>query len=141
MRPRIEISASPEDADRDAIVDGLVAFNDERAGPTHFEVVAVLLKDEDGKTLGGLWGKISHEWLFVELLFVPEDLRGQGLGSALLEAAERRAGERACVGLWLYTHHFQAPAFYRNRGYEAFGQLNDHASGKNRQFFRKLLSP
>jgi GNAT superfamily N-acetyltransferase len=140
MRPRIEISASPQDADREAIVDGLMAFNEDRGGPSGFEVIALLLKDDEGKTLGGLWGRITYGWLFVELLFVPEALRGLGLGSDLLEAAERHARDRACVGMWLDTHDFQAPDFYRARGYEVFGRLDDHARGKNRQFFRKLLA-
>jgi GNAT superfamily N-acetyltransferase len=140
MHPRIELNASPQPADREAIVDGLVAFNEERGGPSGYEVVAILLKDDDGKTLGGLWGKIFYGWLFVELLFVPEALRGIGLGSEMLEAAERHASDRGCVGIWLDTHDFQAPEFYRARGYQVFGRLDDHSSGKNRQFFRKVLS-
>ena len=42
------------------------------------------------KTIGGLWGRSAYEWLFVELLFIPEELRGQGLGTTLLRQAEER---------------------------------------------------
>jgi hypothetical protein len=49
------------------------------AGPSGFERLAVLIKNKEGSTVGGLWGKFSYDWLTVELLFAPSELRGQGL--------------------------------------------------------------
>ena len=58
-----------------------------------------------------------------------------------MELAENFARERDCIGVWLDTFDFQAPAFYRKLGYQAFGQLNDYPPGHQRLFFQKRLVP
>lgn len=101
----------------------------------------ILLRDRAaGSTIGGLWGRSVYDWLYVELLAVPEDLRGQGVGSTLMRQAETIAIERGCVGVWLDTYGFQARGFYEKLGYEVFGVLDDHPRGSQRFFLRKLLA-
>jgi GNAT superfamily N-acetyltransferase len=39
---------------------------------------------------------VAPGWLFVELLFVPESLRGKGIGAELLARAENEAIARGC---------------------------------------------
>ena len=68
--------------------------------------------------IGGLWGRTVYDWLFVEHLFVPEHLRGRGLGTALMRKAEEVAIARDCIGVCLDTFDFNAPGFYRKLGYE-----------------------
>jgi GNAT superfamily N-acetyltransferase len=77
----------------------------------------------------------------VDLLVVPESLRGQGLGSELLRKAEDIARKRRCTGVWLHTGTFQAPVFYEKRGYQAFGTLPDYPPGHATIYFMKRLSP
>jgi GNAT superfamily N-acetyltransferase len=89
--------------------------------------------------VGGLWAKVFYDWLFVDLLFVPQAFRGQDLGRRLMAEAERAAVERGLVGVWLDTHSFQAPGFYETLGYEAFGSLPDYPRGETRTFYRKML--
>ena len=101
--------------------------------------VAVLLNDNKGRTIGGLWGQTSLRWLYVEFLVVPENLQGHDYGSALMDEAERIARERGCANAWLTTFSFQARGFYEKRGYEPFGEL-DNSPGENIRFFlRKRL--
>jgi GNAT superfamily N-acetyltransferase len=102
--------------------------------------MAIMLRDTaSGQNLGGLWGQLYYDWLFVELLFVPDHLRGEDFGSHLLAKAEELARQKSCAGIWLDTHSFQAPAFYVKQGYETFGMLDDYPKGEKRFFFRKLL--
>lgn len=122
---------------RSVIAGGIVAFNESRAGPNNAKPLAVALVGDDDRAIGGLWGKTSYSWLFVELLFVPEPLRGQNWGSRLMEAAEAEAIARGCVGAWLDTYDFQAKTFYEGLGYAVFGELNDHPPGASRFFMRK----
>ncbi len=142
MQPLVVLADAPDEADHAAILDALVAYNDAAHGPAGYEKVAVLLKHpETGATIGGLWGWIVYDWLFVSLLFVPPELRGQRLGSQLMLAAEAKARAARCAGIWLDTFSFQAPGFYRGLGYELFGELPDHPRGKARHLFRKILPP
>lgn len=137
--PAIVVTDSPTSADRDAITQALVAFNDKAAGPSGFRPLAVLVQDADGNTIGGLWGKTSYDWLVVELFVVPEQFRGQDLGSDILSRAEAAARERGCIGAWLDTYEFQALAFYQKQGYELFGTVEDHPRGSRRFFVKKML--
>ena len=52
-----------------------------------------------------------------------EALRGQGLGSRLLLAAEDLAVSRGCRGSCLGTFDFQARTFYERHGYAVFAEL------------------
>jgi GNAT superfamily N-acetyltransferase len=139
MAVSIHTDHNPTEADRAILVGQLVRFNQQAAGASGYAPIAVLLKSENDETVGGLWGKISYDWLFVELLVVPEYLRGGGVGSELMKAAERIALERGCVGVWLDTHGFQAPGFYKALGYELFGEIADHPRRSTRHFFRKTF--
>lgn len=137
--PTILVTDSPSSADRDAITQALVAFNDKMAGPSGFRPLAILIQDDVGNTVGGLWGKTAYDWLVVELFVVPEQFRGQNLGSDILSRAEQIARERGCIGVWLDTYEFQALGFYRKLGYELFGTVDDHPRGSRRFFVKKLL--
>ncbi|MEQ1491594.1 MAG: GNAT family N-acetyltransferase, partial [Terricaulis sp.] len=113
MNPCIIVAANAEFVDREIIASGVRAFNESRAGSSRASALAILLKDGCGQTVGGLWGRTSYGWLFVELLFVPEALRGRRYGAQLIEAAERAAKARNCHAVWLDTYDFQAVPFYQ----------------------------
>jgi GNAT superfamily N-acetyltransferase len=127
-------------ASMDAIGDALEDFNIGRAGPGHEKPLSILIKDQEtGAILGGLTGGSSRDWMFVKLLFIPEQLRGQDLGAKLLDQAESIARARHCVGIWLDTFEFQASGFYEKRGYEVFGKIEDYPKGFSRFFLQKRL--
>jgi GNAT superfamily N-acetyltransferase len=109
------------------------------AGPARAEPVAILLRDAEDRPVGGLWGRSGYDWMFVEYLAVPEALRGQRLGSALIAEAERIARARGCCGIWLDTFAFQARGFYEKLGFTVFGTLEDHPRGSRRFFLSKRL--
>lgn len=139
MTIALHIADAPTPEDREAVLAPLRAYNEAMAGPARSEPVAILLRDADGQTIGGLWGRTGYDWLFVEYLAVPEALRGQRLGSALIAEAERIARARGCCGLWLDTFAFQARGFYEKLGFTVFGTLEDHPRGSRRFFLSKRL--
>src|SRR3954451_2348225 len=83
---RLVIPEAPSEADRIAVLAPLAAFNAENGFPGKAELIALLLQDESGATVGGLWGKTVYDWLFVEYL-------GSGPITANgHDEAERRSG-------------------------------------------------
>lgn len=56
-----------------------------------------------------------------------------------MDAAEREAAARGCERALLDTFGFQAPEFYRKRGYEAFGELKDFIGHHSRYYMAKRL--
>lgn len=141
MAPEYEttLTDAPDRADVEAIGRGLDAFNDRHAGTDGHRSLALLLRDADGTLVGGLVGSTYYGWLHVGLLWVEEQLRGQGHGERLLEAAEQEAVRRGCSHAFLNTFEFQAPAFYRRRGYEVAGRLPSFPAGFTRFLLAKRL--
>ena len=137
----ISVTDDDDQEARKAILAPLVAYNQSKAGPGGHKPLAVLLKDRDDNVIGGIWGGTGYGWLFVQLLVVPEALRGQGLGMALMQTAEREALARGCHGAWLDTFEFQARGFYERLGYECFGEIPDYPVGFCRFFMRKSIAP
>ncbi|MFE0173699.1 GNAT family N-acetyltransferase [Streptomyces sp. NPDC059002] len=92
--------------------------------------LALWALDGSGGLAGGLAAHTWGRWLHVNLLWVDDRHRGAGLGSRLLDEAERIAREdRGCVNSRVETWDFQAPGFYRSRGYELVCVIPDYPEG------------
>lgn len=122
---------------REEIGRNLFAFNVSILGQADARPLAIMIKAPDGATVGGLYGRTGFRRLFVELLFVPESLRGSGVGRDLLEQAEAEAKKRGCLGAWLETLNAAAHRFYEKNGYRTFGQIADNPPGNTRYFLSK----
>ena len=135
----IELTAAPSGEDLDAILKSLTAYNEADVGPADRLPLAVLIRDDDGKVIGGLSGYTSWGWLFTQLLFIPEPLRGQGMAAKLLDQAEAEARRRGCRGAWIDTFNPQALKAYQRQGYAPFGELPAFVGDRTRTFLRKML--
>jgi len=135
----IELVAEPHDALRRAIQAPLSAYNDALGGPSGHQALALAVRDGNGAVCGGLWGHTAYGWLYTQLLAVPAAARGQGLGRALMAAAEAEALRRGCKHAWVDTI-FGARGFYERLGYTVFGELADHPPGFTRSFLKKALA-
>ena len=67
-----------------------------------------LFEDENSRKLAGLTGEIFGNWLCIQFLFVSEQLRGQGIGSKLLQAAKSEAKQRDCKYAFVDTFFFSS---------------------------------
>lgn len=139
MTLALHVPGMPTDKDREAILAPLRAYNIAQAGDLRFKPVAILLTDESGNRVGGLWGECAYDWMFVEYLAVPEHYRRANYGSQLMARAEAIARAHGCVGIWLDTFSFQARGFYEKLGFELFGAIEDFPVGHQRFFLRKRL--
>ena len=121
----------------------MLAFNASASGRprTAKEDFAVLLRGDDSATFGGLWGAVFSDRLFIELLYVPDSLRGQDLGSQLMAEAEAHARAQNLTGVWLETYSFQARPFYEKIDYAVVGEITDMPPGGARYFLSKRLKP
>ena len=141
MQPTLTLTDAPEPHIRQAIAAPLIQFNNSRASqPEDYRFLVIVLSNPyTDEILGGLWGATNFAHLHVDLLFVPEPLRGIGLGRKMLIEAEREAITRGCRGAWLDTYSFQARGFYERLGYTVFGMIDDYPPGQRRVFLHKTL--
>ena len=132
-----EPGATPDEA---AVVrDGLYQFNFDVTGMTEHQTIALFVRDRAGAIRGGLLGYVWAEWLHVTDLWVSKECRGRGLGGQLLARAEQEAVSGGARGAFLSTFDFQAPDFYRARGYEVFATLKDYPPGHTDYHLRKVF--
>jgi GNAT superfamily N-acetyltransferase len=141
MIPTIVLTDKPDHQVRTAIDTLLGQFNEERSSHAAVSQPLALILSLPGsnEVAGGLWGTTGWNYLHVELLFVPQSMRGSGLGHELLRCAENEAILRGCGHVWLDTFSFQARGFYERLGYAAFGELRNYPDNHKRFFMTKAL--
>ena len=136
---KFEITDEIKKQDEDIIFQGLLKYNLERIEDKNPKDLGVYFHDEMGNKVAGLIGNTHGNWLFIKFLWVSEELRGQNIGSNILDKAEQEARERGCKYSFLDTFSFQAPEFYKKHGYiERFTLDNYPVTGK-RYYFTKSL--
>lgn len=135
--PTIELAENPSPDDFRIILDGVRTFNHAQTGNERPRPVAVLLRDEDKKIIGGahgsLWGRSMH----LDALWVDEQQRGCGHGAKLMQAIESYARAQGYPLVYLETASFQALPFYQGLGYEIFGELRGITAGHTLFFLKK----
>jgi GNAT superfamily N-acetyltransferase len=140
LEPEIVLTDDPRPEDVATISDGLDEFNVQETGIKDVRPVAVLVRDPaTGRVVGGLTGRTSLGLLFVDLVYLPAELRGTGMGSRILRMAEEEGRRRGCRAAVLYTISFQAPDFYARQGWQAFGEIPCDPPGTSRVFMTKDL--
>ena len=121
------------------VTGGLAAYNREKFGRVDAKTLDILVHDDNsGEIVGGLLGRSSLGLFFLDLFYLPEKLRGGGLGSRIVALAEAEARRRSCTAASVNTISFQAPEFYERRGYRRFGEIAP-ADGATRIFLGKTL--
>ena len=84
-------------------------------------------------------GKLFGNWLLIDLLWVEDSLRGKGVGSSLLQAAEDAARDYGAKRVFLNTFRFQAPDFYLKHGYREVFRLDEFPYTGTKYYFTKDL--
>jgi len=128
-------------AARKTILKGLMAYNDAHVPRNRWQNFAVVMNDARGRVLGGLSGWTGWSWMYIELFWLPEELRRKGHGRKLMALAEEEARRRGCTGIYLNTAIFQAPGFYPKLGFKVFAEMDDFPPGRKTFFLMKRLDP
>lgn len=119
--------------------DALQEFNEKLAGPDGHTPLNLVRRDEKGNVIGGLLGGTYWGWLYIDLLWVHEKHRGAGIGTGLLQEAQKEALGRGCHHVHFETMSWQAPEFYKKNGFEVLGTLPDIPKGYQKHILIKAL--
>ena len=115
------------------------SYNRSKREAAESEPLNLYVEDDSGELLAGLVAETFGNWLEIEYLFVKEDLRGQGIGSQLLQQAECEAKKRNCRFAFVNTYQFQAPAFYQKHGYKEVFTMKNYPYTGQRHYYQKEL--
>ncbi len=138
MKLEIETNLIAEEGD--FLRQKLDEFNEPFAGPRRPEDFGLAVRDEGGVVVAGLIASCIWEWLHINIIWVSDELRGQGYGSSLLMAAEKEGIARNREFAMLHTFSFQARPFYERHGYRLSGELVDFPKGHSQYKMYKRLA-
>ena len=130
---------NPTDKEIAFVNNALQKFNDEKVGPDNHELLNIVEYNNSGNIIAGILGGTYWGWMHIDILWVDENHRKQGLGSQLLETAESEAIKRGCHSVHVDTMSWQAPDFYKKHGYEIISELNDIPNGNKKYHLIKKL--
>jgi len=129
----------PEESAWGIIGGGLSKYNIEQAGDNKFQRLCFALQDSEQEIVGGILGEVYWGWLYIDLLWVKDELRDRGHGHRLLTQIEDEGRKLGAQNAYLDTFSFQVPGFYKEHGYQVFGELQDFPPGHQRYFMKKEL--
>jgi len=103
------------------------------------EVDLAIFVREEGEVVAGISGWTWGDCCKLQSLWVQPSLRGRGLGSKLIAAAEAEAAARGCVQTVHFTYEFQARTLYERNGYRLVARVKDFPSGTDALWYHKRL--
>ena len=101
------------------------------------EVDLAIFVRQEGEVVAGISGWTWGDCCELQSLWVQPSLRGRGLASNLIAAAEAVA--RGCVQTVHFTYEFQARTLYERNGYKLVARVKDFPSGTDALWYHKGL--
>ena len=122
------------------IEEGLNKFNDLMTEISDRQPLSILIKsNKNGEVLGGMQGRSSLGLLFIDLFYLPPELRRLGVGTEILLRFEEEGRKRGCTAAFLYTISFLDPDFYKKHEWKEFGRIDCKPEGTSRVFMKQSL--
>ena len=137
MELHVEDQPDPLDVE---LLEAHIRFEAATATGLGDEVELAIFVREEGTIVAGICGWTWGDCCELQSLWVAPNLRGRGLATRLIAAAEAEAATRGCTQTVHFTYDFQAQALYEQSGYEIVGRVKDFPSGTDALWFRKRLT-
>jgi len=98
------------------------------------------LFQENGITLGRMFGYIESDIFKIEGIFLEPEARGKGIGKDIIQQLEEYALQEGCRIVLLETPTSSAPQFYEKLGYSVFGEIPNYPlEGESCYYMMKWL--
>jgi len=136
MNNKLSIESELSKESLGLIEDGLRQFNLSKTSEENIPL-NILLKNDNGKIIGGLQGNHNAQWLYINALWVDCMHRGKGFGMKIMLAVEEEAVKRGVTKSYLQTMH--SLGFYQKIGYDVFSVIENSPTGFNMYYVKKSL--
>ncbi|EFU5574295.1 GNAT family N-acetyltransferase [Salmonella enterica subsp. enterica serovar Senftenberg] len=93
----IQITHQVTEFDKEELLAGLRSYNAQFVDFSKNGQLGVYCRNESGEMVGGLIADRKGPWLCIDYLWVSESARSNGLGSKLMEMAEKEGLRKGCV--------------------------------------------
>lgn len=123
---KTRLSHAPTESDLEEIKSALRNFNRNFIPQSKFRALGIFVEDEKGSKQAGIVAETVGNWMYIQMLWVDESLRGKDVGTQLITEAEEEAKARGCRYSLVDTFSFQARPFYERMGYHMQMALEDY---------------
>ncbi|MBN1261733.1 MAG: GNAT family N-acetyltransferase, partial [Anaerolineae bacterium] len=82
---------------------GITEYNTQQAGDDQGKNLCFVLRSPDQEIVGGVIAATYWDWLYINLMWLKEELRGRGYGQQLLLLAEEEGRKRGAKQAYLDT--------------------------------------
>lgn len=123
---KTRLTHAPTTEDLEEIKNSLRSFNRDFIPQPTLRELGVFVEDENGKKQAGIVAETVGNWMYIQMLWVDESLRGKDVGTQLITEAEEEAKARGCRYSLVDTFSFQARPFYERMGYHMQMALEDY---------------
>lgn len=134
---RMQVETDPATSDEAFVRGALGVWNMRVTGFTDYALAYLFVRDGANRIRGALLSYVWGKWLHVDTVWLEEDIRRQGWGTKMVEAAHAIGREKGAEAAWLDTFSWQARPFYERFGYEAVFEVPDFPPGHSRIFMVK----
>jgi len=134
-----KMNSNPNQDEVDFVNKSLEEYNTKIVGPDNHKFLNIVEYNDKHEIIGGLLGGTYWGWLYINILWVDEKYRKQGIGSRLIEEAELKAKEQGCRYSHVDTMSFQAPKFYKKHHYRVIGVVKNIPKGQKKYHLVKKL--
>lgn len=115
---RLEFQEEPAQDDLKVLSEGLIEEDILQKGMDRIRPFGIFIKRSDGTVIGGINGLSLYGSLYIEMLWIKPEWRGQGLGKKLVLESEKIGRERSCSFVTVTTMDWEALPFYQKLGYQ-----------------------
>lgn len=117
MNYHFEYHKEPIQEDELVLFEGITAEAAIKKKMNPITPFGIFIKDSQGTVLGGINGFSCYGCLYVDMLWLKDELRQKGLGIKLMNEAEKIGRERKCSFSTVDTMDWEALSFYQKLGY------------------------
>jgi predicted N-acetyltransferase YhbS len=108
--------------------------------PDFYKKEFTLITKDNEEIIGYITVLIDSGVAQIEPLMVKTELKGQGIGTKLIRAAEDKAKELGAHKVWLETGvDWKSKAFYEKNGYRIRTVMPNHTGGRDFVLLDKML--
>ncbi|MCB0332149.1 MAG: GNAT family N-acetyltransferase [Bdellovibrionales bacterium] len=136
---KIEYKTELSQPEKDIINAGFAKHTGAAGAPPYNKETLNWLAYDSDTLVGAVTTDILWDWIYVDELWVCDELRSQGLGTKLMQEVEQYALSKSLSGIWLWTQDWQAAEFYEKLGYEKFTEFDDFPKGFKRIGYRRAF--
>lgn len=136
---RLFLSDFKNDPIEEMLLKKLREYNQSKIGSYKRQHFSLFLESPEKEIIAGMSGDILGPLCSIQLFWVDEAYRGQGVGSRLIEEVEKYAALSECTIIQLDTTEFQAKGFYETKGYLVVATLEKGFMGYVQYVMRKQL--